>query len=151
MNLKAFLVSQKMFHEFQEKAVTHHASDAARAAGLPLDQIVKSLVFVDQDGTPLMAVIRADKEVSRHKLQDCAGAKSINLASDRIAESVTGFPTGGIPPVGHRKKLPVFVDNSVASSEHVWCGGGTRSKLVKLKSQEIIVTNQANVCDLAIE
>ena len=149
MNLAAFLVSNKVEFEFMEKRATHHAADAAEASGLPLSEIVKSIVFVDQDARPLLAVVLADTDVSRHKLERCSSSKSVRLASDVVAKAATGYPTGGIPPVGHKKKIPVYVDSRVMRRDYVWCGGGARSKLVKLKTADIARLTAATVGDLS--
>lgn len=151
INLTAFLVSNKIEFEFMEKRATHHATDAAEASGLPLSEIVKSLVFVDHDGRPLLAVVLADTDVSRHKLERCSSSKSVRLASDVVAKATTGYPTGGIPPVGHRKKIPVYIDQRVMRRDYVWCGGGARSKLVKLKTADIARLTAATVGDLATD
>jgi Cys-tRNA(Pro) deacylase len=151
MNLAAFLVSNKVEFEFMEKRVTHHAADAAEASGLPLSGIVKSLVFINQDARPLLAVVLADTDVSRHKLERCSSSKSVRLASDVVAKAATGYPTGGIPPVGHKKKIPVYIDERVMRRDYVWCGGGARSKLVKLKSSDIARLTAARICDLSTD
>jgi len=133
-----------------EKASTHRAPEASAASGIPLDRIIKTLVFVDQDSRPLIAIVRADCSVSRHKLESCSDSKSVKIASDEIAEKATGYPTGGIPPVGHRKKLPVYLDKQVLANDYVWCGGGTRTRLVKLKTQDIVSLAAPQICDVSI-
>ncbi len=150
MNLAAFLVSHKVYFEFLEKRSTHHAQEAALATGVDLSQIVKSIVFLDQDAKPLLAVVQGDRNVSRHKLERCSGSKSVRVAAAEIAEQVTGYPTGGIPPVGLKKKLPVFIDQGVMRQEYVWCGGGARTKLVKLRTEDIARLSDATVCDISI-
>lgn len=149
MNLTGFLVSSKVEFEFKKKRSTRHATEAAEASGVSLGEIVKSIVFTDQDARPLLAVVLGDTDVSRHKLERCSGAKSVRLASDAAASAATGYPTGGIPPIGHKKKIPVYIDNGVMRRERVWCGGGARSKLVRLKSSDIARLTSATVCDLA--
>ncbi len=149
MNLAAFLVSHKVEFEFMEKRATHHAAEAAAASGVPLSEIVKSIVFVDQDDRPLLAVVLADTDVSRHKLERGSSSKSVRLATDVAAKAATGYPTGGIPPVGHKKKIPVYIDQKVMRHYYVWCGGGTRSKLVRLKTADIARLTAATVNDLA--
>jgi len=150
MNLTAFLKSNKADFEFVEKSHTHHATDASRASGIPLERIVKTIVFVDDEGRPLVGVVRADCMVSRHKLESCSGRRKLQIASDEAAEKATGFPTGGIPPVGHKKQVPVFVDERVAAIEFVWCGGGTRTRLVHLKTADILRLSGGQVCDIAL-
>ncbi len=149
MNLRAFLVRNKVQFEFLDKRATHHALEASQASGIPLQEIVKTIVFVNQDLKPLIAVVRADRNISRHKLQRCSSSKSVRLAPNYIAEAVTGYRTGGIPPVGHKKKVPVFLDEEVLSHEYVWCGGGAKTKLVRLRTEDIVKLSAPTVCDIS--
>ncbi len=149
MNLVAFLRQNKIDFEFIEKKSTHHALEASQATDIPLNEIIKTLVFVDQDLKTLVAIVRADCTVSRHKLESCSGSRSVRIASNELAERVTGYPTGGIPPVGHKKKLPVYVDNHVLENEYFWCGGGSRTKLIRLKVSDVIRLSSPQVCDIS--
>jgi Cys-tRNA(Pro) deacylase len=149
MNLTAFLVSNKVYFQFLKKRPTRHAFEASQVSGVTLSEIVKTIVFVDQDSQPLVAVVRGDCNVSRHKMERCSNSKSVRLADDDAAKAATGYPTGGIPPVGHKKKLPVFMDKGVVSCNYVWCGGGARSKLVRLKTEDIVKLSSAKICDIS--
>jgi Cys-tRNA(Pro) deacylase len=149
MNLVAFLRQNKIDFEFIEKKSTHHALEASQATDIPLNEIIKTLVFVDQDLKTLVAIVRADCSVSRHKLESCSGSRSVRIASNKLAEHVTGYPTGGIPPVGHKKKLPVYVDSHVLENEYFWCGGGSRTKLIRLKVSDVIRLLSPQVCDIS--
>jgi len=150
VNLTAFLRRNKIEFQFLEKRSTHHASEASKVADIPLDKIAKTLVFVNQDSKPLIAIVRADYSVSRHKLESCSHSKSVKLASDETAERVTGYPTGGIPPVGHKKRMPIYLDEQVVNNEYVWCGGGTRTRLVKLKVQDIVKLVAPQICAISV-
>jgi Cys-tRNA(Pro) deacylase len=149
MNLKAFLCQHKIDFQSIEKISTHHAADASEVTNIPLNNIIKTLVFIDQDSKPLIAIVRADYKVSRHKLESCSGSKSVHIAADEFAEKVTGYPTGGIPPVGHKKKLPVYIDSQVLVNEEMWCGGGARTMLVRLKTKDIMRLVSPKVCDIS--
>ncbi len=149
MNLAAFLIRHQVYFEFLKKRPTRHALEASQVSGVALNEIVKTIVFLDQDAKPMIAVVRGDRNVSRHKLQHCSSSKSVRLASDEMAKAATGYSTGGIPPVGHKKQLPVFLDEGLMSDEYVWCGGGARSKLVRLRTEDIVKLSAATVCDIA--
>ena len=150
LNLTAYLKANKAEFEFIEKSTTHHATDASRASGIPLDRIVKTIVFVDSQDKPVVGVVRADCKVSRHKLEVCSGLRKLQIASDEAAEKATGFPTGGIPPVGYRKRLPVYLDNRVMEAGSVWCGWGTRTRLMHLKTADIVRLSGGTAADIAI-
>ena len=149
VNLTAYLKANRAEHEFIEKTTTHHASDASRASGIPLDHIAKTIVFQGDSGALAVGVVLGTQMVSRHKLESCSGLHKLQTATDSVAENATGFPTGGIPPVGHRKRLKVYVDGRVAALDQVWCGGGTRTRLVRLHVADIIRLAAAEVCDIA--
>ena len=151
MNLTAFLVSNKVYFEFLEKRSTQHAFEASQASGVKLGEIIKTLVFINQDSKPIIAIVQGDRNVSRHKLEHYSNSKSVRLASDDVAKAATGYPTGGIPPVGHKKKLPVFLDKGVMSHEFVWCGGGARTKLVRLRTEDIVRLSAAMICGISID
>jgi len=88
MNLMAFLRQNKIDFQSIEKNPTHHASDASEVTNIPLNEIIKTLVFVDQHSKPLIAIIRADCKVSRHKLESCSGSTSVRIAANEFAEKV---------------------------------------------------------------
>ena len=151
MNLTAFLVRNKVYFDFLGKRPTRHALQASQVSGVPLSEIIKTIVLVNQDSKPMIAIVQGDRNVSRHKLEHCSNSKSVRLASDDVAKAATGYPPGGIPPVGHKKKLPVFLDKGVMSHEYVWCGGGAKSKLVRLRTEDIVELSVATVCDISID
>lgn len=150
MNLTAYLKANGVEHEFVEKASTHHAEEASRASGIPITSIAKTIVFVDAEKRPVIGVVRGDRMISRHKLEACSGRRKLRIAPDELAEKQTGYPTGGIPPLGHRRRIPVFVDVEVAAMADVWCGGGTRTQLVHLQTADIVRLTDAHACDISI-
>jgi len=92
LNLPAFLTRNQVDFEFLTKRSTRHASEASLISGIPLTEIAKTLVFLDQDSKALIAVVRGDRKVSRHKLQRCSGSRSVKLAPPELAERLTGYP-----------------------------------------------------------
>lgn len=52
--------------------------------------------------------------------------------------------------MGHKNKVPVFLDEEVLSHDYVWCGGGARSKLAKLRTKDIVKLSIPTVCDISI-
>src|SRR6266571_3959427 len=71
---------------------TRTAQEAADAVGVEVGQIVKSLVFVDQE-SPLLCLCAGDRRVDTEKL----GAGTRQAKGDEVREA-TGFAIGGVPP-----------------------------------------------------
>ena len=88
---------------------------------LLLDAIfVKSLVFhVRPTGDCVVIVLLAEDRVESTLVSTALasyGAKSradVNLASRSMAIEATGYPLGCVPPIAHRKQMPVIVDSNL--------------------------------------
>jgi len=150
-NLKAFLIRNHVACEFLSKKVTKHAVEASRVTGIPLKSFAKTLVFVNEFDKPFVAVLRADLQVNRHLLQKVTGFKSVKTAPVEVAERASGFPTGGVPPIGHKRKMPTFIDRGIVRRKTVWCGGGSRSKLVRLQVSDVLRLSGGKVASFSVD
>lgn len=86
--------------EVRPRAFVEHtrtADDAARAIGVEVAQIVKSLVFL-ADGSPVVALVGGDRRLDEAKLATAAGASDARRATAEQVRESTGYPIGGIPP-----------------------------------------------------
>jgi prolyl-tRNA editing enzyme YbaK/EbsC (Cys-tRNA(Pro) deacylase) len=111
---------------------TRTAQEAADAVGAELGQIVKSLVFVDDEGA-LLCLCAGDRRVDTSKLGD--GVRQAR--GDEVRDS-TGFAIGGVPPVGHEKAVRTVVDESLRRFETVWCAGGTPHAVFPVETDALI-------------
>ena len=79
---------------------TKTAADAAAAIGVDVGQIVKSLVFL-VDGEPVMALVAGDNQLDESKLSALRDGGTVGRADADAVRAATGFPIGGVPPLGH--------------------------------------------------
>ncbi len=105
-------------------AGTRTAEDAARALGTSVAQIVKSLVFL-ADGRPVLVLVSGANRVDLGKLAAAAGARVIGKADAAVVREATGFAIGGVPPVGHSRVLPTFLDRDLLAHDVVYAAAGT--------------------------
>ena len=103
---------------------TRTAAEAAEAIGVRLGQIVKSLVFTVDD-CPVLALVGGDRQLDERKLAAAAGGTVSRRPDADVVRAVTGFPVGGVPPFGHARSLPVFVDRGLLDFDEVWAAAGT--------------------------
>ena len=122
---------------------------AAEAVRVSPDQIVKSLLFVIE-GQPVLVIASGLGRIDRRLLGRHYGVsrKKTSFADAETVLSLTGYPVGAVPPVGHREKLQVLVDPAVLEHEIVYGGGGAESTLLRLHSQDILKFNQAEIVPL---
>ncbi len=127
---------------------TKTVEKAARALNVLPEQVVKSLLFEAKGGGLLMVVAAGKAKVSPTRLQELTGIRGWKLAKPEVVVRVTGYPAGGLPPIGHRTPLRVIVDRRVAAFPYVYAGGGSSQVMVKLKPIDIIRLNGAEVRDV---
>ena len=90
-------------------ASAHTSAQAATALGVKVDQIAKSLVFV-ADGQPVLIVLCGADRLDPARLARHLGANGVRRADADTVREATGFPIGGVSPVGHAAGLRVLVD-----------------------------------------
>jgi len=148
MNLIAYLKQNNVWFRIIEKETTVHTADAAAASGLPLNRVTKSLVFL-ADNSPILVIILGNCIVNKDKLKVAIDAKDVEIVPFDQSEKYSGYAPGATPPVHHKKIKKVVIDNRVMQYETVFGGGGSRTKLVELKSEDIQKLNNAIVADVA--
>ena len=109
---------------------TRTAPEAAAACGCELGQIVKSLVFVDGKGEPVICLWAGDRQVP-------AGELGLRRASADEVREATGFAVGGVPPLGHDRPLRTIVDDSLRRFERVWCAAGTPNAVFEIETEAL--------------
>ena len=127
---------------------TRTADDAARAIGVDVGQIVKSLVFL-ADGAPVVALVSGSNQLDEAKLAAAAGASRSGRASAEQVREATGYPVGGVPPFGHASALPTFVDEDLLAFDVVWAAAGTPHHNFSIAPSELVRLSGGTVADLA--
>ncbi len=118
-------------------AGTRTAQDAAQAVGCDVAQIVKSLVFV-ADGRPVLALVSGANRLDPERLAAVVGAAGVRRADGDEAREATGFPIGGVPPLGHHRPLPVVVDRDLMAHEVVWAAAGLPDAVFRVAPAELV-------------
>jgi Cys-tRNA(Pro) deacylase len=135
-------------HQFPEG--THTAEDAARAIGVEVAQIVKSLVFV-VDGAPVMALVAGHNRLDERRLSAAIGGGKAHRADADLVKSATGYSIGGVPPFGHATELPTVVDEDLLAFDVVWAAAGTAQEVFPLTPDELVRVSGGTVAPLRKE
>jgi len=147
-SVKNYLDKAGVYYEIHvADGPTMTAHDAAVRLQVPLETIIKSIVFTTQDGSPMIAIVTGDKRVDRGKLSAIAGAK-VRIATAEAAKTFTGFEVGSMPPLGHRKRIVTVIDRKVMSFGKVYGGAGTPDALIEIDSRDIARLTDAIVADI---
>jgi prolyl-tRNA editing enzyme YbaK/EbsC (Cys-tRNA(Pro) deacylase) len=103
---------------------------AAAALEVELGQIVKSLVFL-RDGGPVLVLCAGDRRVDARRL-------GLASAPAEVVREVTGFPVGGVPPLGHDVELETTIDESLRRFSVVWAAAGTPHDVFAVRTEALI-------------
>jgi prolyl-tRNA editing enzyme YbaK/EbsC (Cys-tRNA(Pro) deacylase) len=144
-SLESLLISKNVWHrfiEFDEPVKT--VEQAGRK--VPVWKIAKSIVMIDSDGNPLLAILPAKSRVSHRKIKKLLALKDVRLASPDEVLKHSAYPAGGVPPFNNITR--VLVDPQVLVLETAIFGGGDVNKLVEIKTQDIIHTLDPKIADI---
>ena len=108
--------------ELSETART--AAQAAEALRTTPAAIANSLVFVTDEGTPVLLLSSGGAKVDLTVAASALGAGGLRRADPEIVRTATGFAIGGVAPVGHARPLPTLVDETLADHDQVWAAAG---------------------------
>lgn len=97
------------------------AAFAAQATGVPLGEVVKTLVVEAGEGDFLLVLVPGDRALDLRRLAQALGVKRARLADPSDAERVTGYRVGGITPSAPGVRSPSW------SSGRSFAGNGFSS------------------------
>lgn len=98
------------------------ARQAAAAVGADVGAIVKSLVFL-VDGSPVLVLTSGAHRVDTAALGRLLGGV-VARADAETVRRITGFPVGGVPPLGHATPLRAYADPALLAHPRVWASLG---------------------------
>jgi len=127
---------------------TRTATDAARAVGCEVAEIVKSLAFVAEDA-PVVALVSGAHRVDLARLAVVVGAAEVRKANGDEARDATGFPIGGVPPFGHSGAVTVVVDRDLLGHDRLWAAAGMPDAVFAIAPDELLRISGGRPASLA--
>jgi prolyl-tRNA editing enzyme YbaK/EbsC (Cys-tRNA(Pro) deacylase) len=63
--------------------------------------------------------------------------------------AATGYPIGGVPPLGHDNELRTFLDQDLLVHDVVWAAAGTPRHVFSVDPRALADATRAQVSDLS--
>ena len=123
------------------------ALDAANALNCEVGAIVKSLVFRAEDNF-ILCLVSGDKKCSLNKLKKITQKKDVSMASPEQVKENTGYTIGGVSPVGHLKKMKIFIDETLQRFNPIFAAAGHPNCIFEITFQKIIKLTNGQVMDI---
>lgn len=134
-------------HEPSSRA---YGEEAVAALGVSPERVYKTLVasLPPQADHLVVAVIPVPRQLDLKALAQVYGAKKAEMADPKAAERATGYLTGGISPLGQRRRLPTVLDTSALAHPTIYVSAGRRGLQVELAPADLQAILEAVTADI---
>ena len=126
---------------------TKTAADAAAAIGVSVGQIVKSLVF-GVDSEIVLALVSGSNQLDEKKLALAAGGAKCSRVDADAVRAATGYPIGGVPPLGLATQMRIFIDPDLLQYGEVWAAAGTWNDVFPISPSDLVSASHGVVVEL---
>ena len=128
---------------------TQSAAAEARAAGMPAEDVAKTVVLRDEGGYRL-AVIPASRRLDLCKVRDVLGeARGLRFVTEEeMASDFDAFEVGALPPFAPMVEAVELMDERLLDHDRILCSGGDHEHGVLLDPLDLVRAGEARVADL---
>ena len=145
---KAKAVFQIHSYEHDPKSASY-GLEAAEKLNLNPAQVFKTLLVSTERNELLVAVVPVAGSLDLKALAQAAGVKKLEMANPQLAQRSTGYLVGGISPLGQKKRLRTFIDDSACPWPSVFVSAGRRGLEVELAASVLAEHTQATFAAIA--
>jgi Cys-tRNA(Pro)/Cys-tRNA(Cys) deacylase len=122
-------------------------AEAARAQGVEVSDLVKTLVVRRGDGDFLFVLVPGDRVISWPKLRALLGVNRLAMPDAATAREVTGYERGTITPFGSAKPWPVIADTRTRGRT-ISLGAGERGVGLQVAASEAVAALGGTFADV---
>lgn len=137
-------------HEYEhDPNNTAYGEEAVEALGLDANQVFKTLLAKIDAKELVVAIIPVAAQLNLKSIAAATGGKRAVMADIKEAEGTTGYVAGGISPLGQRKRLKTFMDESAFLYDEVFISAGRRGLEISLSPHDLLTLLNAKRHPLA--
>ncbi len=114
------------------------ACHAAEAAGIPLEEVFKTIVMESSDKRLFVFVTPGEAEISLKKARTLTGAKSIDLLKTSELQKHTGYIRGGCSPIGMIRKYPTYIEETAFLFDKIYVSAGLRGMQIHISPEDLL-------------
>lgn len=150
-NAIRILESKNIQFDFSEYEYDENKLDAvfvAEKIDADPEQVFKTLVTVGSDNNNYVFVIPGIYELNLKKAASAVSVKKIEMIKVNEIQNITGYLRGGCSPIGMKKLLPTFIDESAQIYDKIFVSAGVRGMQIFLCPNDIAELINAQFFDL---
>ncbi|MDR6677450.1 Cys-tRNA(Pro) deacylase [Pseudomonas oryzihabitans] len=135
--LKKTKVPHEVLSYHHDPKAASYGLEAAEKLGLAPATVFKTLLAASEKQELLVAIVPVAGTLDLKALAQAAGVKKLEMAKPDQAQRSTGYLVGGISPLGQKKRLRTFIDESAAALPTIHVSAGRRGLEVALAPAEL--------------
>ena len=114
-----------------EYGEVHSAEEAARARGIPIAALAKTLVVRVEENSYVLVLVPGDRGMDYKKLRAHLGTRRLTMPDPEEARKATGYERGTITPLGAGEHRTI-VDERLIDLPEISLGSGIRGIAIHL-------------------
>ena len=135
--LRKHSINHKVHEYSHDPAAESYGLEAASKLCIDQARVFKTLV-VSLDGKSLaVGVVPVSAMLSMKLMAKAAGAKRAEMASPAEVERATEHITGGVSPLGQKKRLKTVIDESAQGFDTIFVSAGRRGLEIELSPEDL--------------
>ena len=134
-----------------DPASASYGEEASEKLGIPADRVFKTLVVQIDSRELVVAVIPVSSMLSMKQIAKAAGGKKAQMAVGADVERSSGYILGGVSPLGQKKRLRTFIDETAHSFSTIYVSAGRRGLEIELSPNDLVKITDARMVALCAE
>lgn len=126
------------------------AKETAQKLSLDPNKVFKTIVMTNEEGENIVFCQNALHEINLKKARAASKSNEITILKEDKLLSVTGYVRGGCSPIGMKKHLRTFIDESAKSFDTIFISAGVRGKQLEIAPSDLQKVTSATFCDLVL-
>lgn len=143
---------EHQLHQYQhDPASAGYGTEAAKKLGLNPACVFKTLVVAVDTKTLVVAIVPVNAMLSMKLIAKAASGKKAIMADKQQVQRSSGYVLGGVSPLGQKRPLATFIDESAQLFEQIHVSAGRRGLEIELAPEDLATLTQGHFVALRQE
>ncbi|MBD3640128.1 MAG: Cys-tRNA(Pro) deacylase [Marinobacter sp.] len=128
-----------------------YGTEAAEKTGVDPARVFKTLVASVDNRELVVGVLPVTAMFSMKLIAKAVGGKKATMADKQEVQRATGYVLGGVSPLGQKRRLKTFIDQSARNFDTIYVSAGRRGLEIELAPEDLAQLTAGQFTDLQQE